>query len=45
MKLKHISSKVIKENCAVYETMLKTIVHPDRPQMAVWYGTNALHAG
>jgi len=33
------------ENCVVLETMWKTIVQLDRPQMAVWYGTSALYPG
>ena len=33
------------ENRAVYEIMWKNVVEPERPKMAVKYGTCALHAG
>ena len=33
------------ENRAVYETMWKNRVEPDRPQMTIQYGACALHAG
>ena len=28
-------------NCAVYEIVLKFFVHPDRPQMTIWFKRNA----
>jgi hypothetical protein len=33
------------ENRAVYETMWKDLVEPDRPQMTISYRAYALHAG
>lgn len=33
------------ENHAIYETMWKTLVQPERSQMAIQYGTCDLHAG
>jgi hypothetical protein len=32
-------------NRAVYEIMWKNMVEPDRPQITIWYGACALHAG
>jgi hypothetical protein len=33
------------ENPAFYEIVWKNIAEPDRPQMAIYYGACALHAG
>jgi hypothetical protein len=33
------------ENRAICEIMWKNMVQPDRPQMTIWYGACALHAG
>jgi hypothetical protein len=38
-------SPPLPENRAVYEIMSKNMVEPDRPQMTIYYGACALHAG
>jgi len=38
-------SSIFPENLALYEIMWKNIVQPYRPQMTVWHGACALHAG
>jgi hypothetical protein len=42
----HFMSEIFfPENRAVYEIMWENMVETDRPEMAVWCGACALHAG
>ena len=40
-----IFNSIYSESHAVHEIIWKNIVEPDRPQMTIYYGTFALHAG
>jgi hypothetical protein len=40
-----LSSIIFSKNRAVYEIMLKNMVQPDPPQMAIQHGARALRAG
>jgi hypothetical protein len=37
LRMRNISDKSCRENCAVYEIMCKNMVQQDRPEMAIYY--------
>jgi len=45
IKTYFMSNNFFSKNHAVYEIMWKNMVEPDRPQVAIRYGTCIWHAG
>jgi len=45
IKTHFMFNKFFPPYCAIYETMWKNMVDPDRPQMAIYYCACAFHAG